>query len=275
MKFQRSLCSPGQPRGTHSGLLLWDPHLHAHVCTCVRTQARLCLRVTYMHVRGLFHMACLILLGSSGALCVPCGNPVPAPVRLLPVTDGAEPNVPLSSVQHNTMESLLERGEKLDDLVSKSEVLGTQSKAFYKTVSGCCPPPPALPSGGPSEFIFISSGCVWGLCLPSSVHRHHLAGGRVWVVSEATPAPHTGSCVTQALSPTPVLAGHLLRCRPPVPLWWPWLLMAAFPLAGSWLAWWHLGGGDGGEGGVKQGCDSCSRGLEQGPWPLFGSTASW
>lgn len=33
------------------------------------------------------------------------------------------------------MESLLERGEKLDDLVSKSEVLGTQSKAFYKTVS--------------------------------------------------------------------------------------------------------------------------------------------
>lgn len=37
--------------------------------------------------------------------------------------------------QHNTMESLLERGEKLDDLVSKSEVLGTQSKAFYKTVS--------------------------------------------------------------------------------------------------------------------------------------------
>lgn len=36
--------------------------------------------------------------------------------------------------QHNTMESLLERGEKLDDLVSKSEVLGAQSKAFYKTV---------------------------------------------------------------------------------------------------------------------------------------------
>eukprot|EP00071_Canis_lupus_P038675 XP_022272232.1 synaptobrevin homolog YKT6 [Canis lupus familiaris] len=44
-------------------------------------------------------------------------------------------------VQHNTMESLLERGEKLDDLVSKSEVLGTQSKAFYKTArkqNSCC-----------------------------------------------------------------------------------------------------------------------------------------
>ncbi|KAJ8778711.1 hypothetical protein J1605_013388 [Eschrichtius robustus] len=38
-------------------------------------------------------------------------------------------------ILHNTMESLLERGEKLDDLVSKSEVLGIQSKAFYKTVS--------------------------------------------------------------------------------------------------------------------------------------------
>lgn len=38
------------------------------------------------------------------------------------------------------MESLLERGEKLDDLVSKSEVLGAQSKAFYKTVSVPCHP---------------------------------------------------------------------------------------------------------------------------------------
>ncbi|KAG9335479.1 hypothetical protein JZ751_004608 [Albula glossodonta] len=36
-------------------------------------------------------------------------------------------------ILHNTMESLLERGEKLDDLVQKSEHLGSQSKAFYKT----------------------------------------------------------------------------------------------------------------------------------------------
>ncbi|KAJ1091668.1 hypothetical protein NDU88_004785 [Pleurodeles waltl] len=44
-------------------------------------------------------------------------------------------------ILHNTMESLLLRGEKLDDLVSKSEVLGTQSKAFYKTArkqNSCC-----------------------------------------------------------------------------------------------------------------------------------------
>uniref|UniRef100_A0A8C8FMK5 Synaptobrevin homolog YKT6 n=1 Tax=Oncorhynchus tshawytscha TaxID=74940 RepID=A0A8C8FMK5_ONCTS len=47
-------------------------------------------------------------------------------------------------ILHNTMESLLERGEKLDDLVQKSEHLGNQSKAFYKTVrnarkqNSCC-----------------------------------------------------------------------------------------------------------------------------------------
>ncbi|XP_036102031.1 synaptobrevin homolog YKT6 [Molossus molossus] len=44
-------------------------------------------------------------------------------------------------ILHNTMESLLERGEKIDDLVSKSEVLGIQSKAFYKTArkqNSCC-----------------------------------------------------------------------------------------------------------------------------------------
>lgn len=43
-------------------------------------------------------------------------------------------------LQHSTMESLLERGEKIDDLVSKSEVLGIHSKAFYKTVRTSLPP---------------------------------------------------------------------------------------------------------------------------------------
>ncbi|KAM5203811.1 synaptobrevin homolog YKT6 [Hipposideros larvatus] len=44
-------------------------------------------------------------------------------------------------ILHSTMESLLERGEKIDDLVSKSEVLGIHSKAFYKTArkqNSCC-----------------------------------------------------------------------------------------------------------------------------------------
>ncbi|XP_057686769.1 synaptobrevin homolog YKT6 isoform X2 [Corythoichthys intestinalis] len=44
-------------------------------------------------------------------------------------------------ILHKTMESLLERGEKLDDLVAKSEHLGSQSKAFYKTArkqNSCC-----------------------------------------------------------------------------------------------------------------------------------------
>ncbi|XP_014085585.2 synaptobrevin homolog YKT6 [Bactrocera oleae] len=41
----------------------------------------------------------------------------------------------------NTIEAVLERGEKLDDMVIKSENLSMQSKAFYKTAkktNSCC-----------------------------------------------------------------------------------------------------------------------------------------
>ncbi|GLV39151.1 YKT6 v-SNARE [Carabus blaptoides fortunei] len=44
-------------------------------------------------------------------------------------------------ILHNTIEAVLDRGEKLDDLVSKSEGLSMQSKAFYKTArktNSCC-----------------------------------------------------------------------------------------------------------------------------------------
>nr|CAD7194022.1 unnamed protein product [Timema douglasi]CAD7573066.1 unnamed protein product [Timema californicum] len=44
-------------------------------------------------------------------------------------------------ILHNTIEAVLERGEKLDDLVAKSEGLSLQSKAFYKTArktNSCC-----------------------------------------------------------------------------------------------------------------------------------------
>lgn len=40
----------------------------------------------------------------------------------------------ISKFQHNTLQAVLERGEKLDDLVVKSEQLSVQSKTFYKTV---------------------------------------------------------------------------------------------------------------------------------------------
>lgn len=46
-------------------------------------------------------------------------------------------------ILHNTISAVLERGEKLDDLVAKSEDLSAQSKMFYKTVSaynGTIPP---------------------------------------------------------------------------------------------------------------------------------------
>lgn len=44
-------------------------------------------------------------------------------------------------ILRNTIEQVLVRGEKLDDLVSKSEDLSAQSKAFYKTAkktNSCC-----------------------------------------------------------------------------------------------------------------------------------------
>lgn len=68
----------------------------------------------------------------------------------------------LVSRQNKTMDSLLERGEKLDDLVAKSEHLGSQSKAFYKTVSaalGLLMLWSSLVSFGmlgPSSFLFTS-----------------------------------------------------------------------------------------------------------------------
>ncbi|XP_064382443.1 synaptobrevin homolog YKT6-like isoform X2 [Halichondria panicea] len=41
-------------------------------------------------------------------------------------------------VLHETIEQLLERGEKLDDLVQKTDKLSGTSKAFYKEAKGGC-----------------------------------------------------------------------------------------------------------------------------------------
>ncbi|XP_043507030.1 synaptobrevin homolog YKT6 [Frieseomelitta varia] len=44
-------------------------------------------------------------------------------------------------ILHNTLEAVLKRGENLDELVSKSQGLSAQSKAFYKTArktNSCC-----------------------------------------------------------------------------------------------------------------------------------------
>ncbi|VDM16907.1 unnamed protein product [Hydatigera taeniaeformis] len=40
-----------------------------------------------------------------------------------------------TQILHQTLETLIERGEKLDDLVIKSEDLSSQSKLFYQTVN--------------------------------------------------------------------------------------------------------------------------------------------
>jgi synaptobrevin family protein YKT6 len=44
-------------------------------------------------------------------------------------------------VMHNTIAAVLDRGEKLDDLVEKSENLSAQSKMFYtqaRKMNKCC-----------------------------------------------------------------------------------------------------------------------------------------
>ncbi|KAF9336535.1 palmitoyltransferase [Podila minutissima] len=44
-------------------------------------------------------------------------------------------------ILHKTIESVLERGEKMESLVERSDVLSTQSKMFYKTAkkqNSCC-----------------------------------------------------------------------------------------------------------------------------------------
>lgn len=54
------------------------------------------------------------------------------PTKYVPSEDALNVNCFLQ--QHNTIESVLERGEKLDDLVDKSRELTLQSKTFYSTV---------------------------------------------------------------------------------------------------------------------------------------------
>ncbi|KAI8138726.1 Longin-like domain-containing protein [Fennellomyces sp. T-0311] len=46
-----------------------------------------------------------------------------------------------TAILHKTIESVLQRGEKLDSLVDRSETLSSQSKMFYKTAkktNSCC-----------------------------------------------------------------------------------------------------------------------------------------
>lgn len=41
-------------------------------------------------------------------------------------------------VLHKTIESVLQRGEKIDDLVAKSDGLSSQSKMFYRMCTPMC-----------------------------------------------------------------------------------------------------------------------------------------
>jgi len=76
-----------------------------------------------------------------------------------------------TEAQHKTMESVLQRGEKLDTLVERSEALSAHSKAFYKTakkvrdtaVIGFISNSPP-----PSAKQLLSHHVVYSLCIPYS-----------------------------------------------------------------------------------------------------------
>lgn len=156
--------------------------------------------------------------------------------------------------QHNTMESLLERGEKLDDLVSKSEVLGAQSKAFYKTVSVGGPPPPCWSWAWVECHPWVSLtgdepwGTALGARLGSLLLPQALGLERAWVPQfqlQSPPAPHWGCpapCHAWGVMPIPALAKRkgasvsstFVLCWPPLAgeglcatsAGWPWELQA-------------------------------------------------
>lgn len=114
-------------------------------------------------------------------------------------------------VQHNTMESLLERGEKLDDLVSKSEVLGTQSKAFYKTVSAGCPQELCL-GGAVRTFSDVWGEQRWGCPGPAVVEG--LSGAVEAAVGRVHSALLRAALLCPGLRPIPAAcSGGLLSSQ--------------------------------------------------------------
>jgi len=75
-------------------------------------------------------------------------------------------------LQHRTLEAVLDRGEKLDDLVEKSEELSLHSKAFYTTVIL-------------SVYLYLSKHfLIYPLCLPPlhvMIHLRSFSNSHVFV----------------------------------------------------------------------------------------------
>ena len=57
-----------------------------------------------------------------------------------PMTKMQNDLVETKIILHNSIEAILNRGEKLDDLVKEAEMLSDRSKMFYKTAkrNSCC-----------------------------------------------------------------------------------------------------------------------------------------
>jgi hypothetical protein len=76
----------------------------------------------------------------------------------------SSPLIHTSRSQHKTIESVLQRGEKLDNLVERSTALSAQSKMFYKTAKKASP-------SCPSSILLTNYFCVAKLLLQCHVRR--------------------------------------------------------------------------------------------------------
>ncbi|XP_036365068.1 synaptobrevin homolog YKT6 isoform X1 [Octopus sinensis] len=95
-------------------------------------------------------------------------------------------------ILHNTIDAILERGEKLDDLVEKSEGLSTQSKSFYKTVKPREPTP--LPASVEEPLVKTQRPHLAGYSVRGHAARKDANTGR------ANSRSLCGKCSCQAAS---------------------------------------------------------------------------
>ena len=75
-------------------------------------------------------------------------------------------------VLHRTIESMLERGEKLDTLVGKSEDLSMASQMFYKQVDRCNTA--SRVSGSSTLCVMPERASTWRMCISDVLAEHRM-----------------------------------------------------------------------------------------------------
>ena len=130
-------------------------------------------------------------------------------------------------MQHKTIESVLERGEKLNDLVDRSNALSAQSKMFYKTAKKVRAPPLCAPllltlpraaklvlRGDVGRVAGHTSGCAtaaWGRGGPGTGRRRLALGPTAGAICLRAPATGLYYCNLEILRFVPGYTRFELR----------------------------------------------------------------